>query len=410
MGMFLLLLLSFLGSCSKNIEPLHQPLQDNQAVQNNQPVMAARSLAVLDTVLATVSVFAPDIVYPRGLKFGPDGYLYVATAGIGGTNSTEGQCDQVIPPVGPYTGGKNAKILKISPSGEVSTVAENLPSTLSPEGVTMGVSDVEFVGNTLYALLVAGCSHGSSEFPSSVIKVNRHDGSWSVIADLSSYLQNNKVAAPEEDDFEPDGTPYSMVNVRGDLYVIEPNHGEMIKVTTDGKVTRVLDFSAHYGHIVPTAMTFNGNFFVGNLSTFPLVEGVSSIYKVTPHGETSVWATGFTGVLGVAFDRQNRLYVLETSAGNGPIPMTGRVIRVNNDNSRDLIADSLMMPTGMTFGKNGALYVSNTGFGPPTGQILKLVLDEDNEHHDRDHGRGHDRDHERNDRDHHFDNKHSHHN
>ena len=410
MGMFLLLLLSFLGSCSKNIEPLNQPLQDNQAVQNNQPVMAARSLAVLDTVLATVSVFAPDIVYPRGLKFGPDGYLYVATAGIGGTNSTEGQCDQVIPPVGPYTGGKNAKILKISPSGEVSTVAENLPSTLSPEGVTMGVSDVEFVGNTLYALLVAGCSHGSSEFPSSVIKVNRHDGSWSVIADLSSYLQNNKVAAPEEDDFEPDGTPYSMVNVRGDLYVIEPNHGEMIKVTTDGKVTRVLDFSAHYGHIVPTAMTFNGNFFVGNLSTFPLVEGVSSIYKVTPHGETSVWATGFTGVLGVAFDRQNRLYVLETSAGNGPIPMTGRVIRVNNDNSRDLIADSLMMPTGMTFGKNGALYVSNTGFGPPTGQILKLVLDEDNEHHDRDHGRGHDRDHERNDRDHHFDNKHSHHN
>jgi hypothetical protein len=257
---------------------------------------------------------------------------------------------------------------------------------------------------------VAGCSHGSSEFPSSVIKVNRHDGSWSVIADLSSYLQNNKVAAPEEDDFEPDGTPYSMVNVRGDLYVIEPNHGEMIKVTTDGNVTRVLDFSAHYGHIVPTAMTFNGNFFVGNLSTFPLVEGVSSIYKVTPHGETSVWATGFTGVLGVAFDRQNRLYVLETSAGNGPIPMTGRVIRVNNDNSRDLIADSLMMPTGMTFGKNGALYVSNTGFGPPTGQILKLVLDEDNEHHDRDHGRGHDRDHERNDRDHHFDNKHSHHN
>jgi len=410
MGMFLLLLLSFLGSCSKNIEPLNQPLQDNQAVQNNQPVMAARSLAVLDTVLATVSVFAPDIVYPRGLKFGPDGYLYVATAGIGGTNSTEGQCDQVIPPVGPYTGGKNAKILKISPSGEVSTVAENLPSTLSPEGVTMGVSDVEFVGNTLYALLVAGCSHGSSEFPSSVIKVNRHDGSWSVIADLSSYLQNNKVAAPEEDDFEPDGTPYSMVNVRGDLYVIEPNHGEMIKVTTDGKVTRVLDFSAHYGHIVPTAMTFNGNFFVGNLSTFPLVEGVSSIYKVTPHGETSVWATGFTGVLGVAFDRQNRLYVLETSAGNGPIPMTGRVIRVNNDNSRDLIADSLMMPTGMTFGKNGALYVSNTGFGPPTGQILKLVLDEDNEHHDRDHGHGHDRDHERNDRDHHFDNKHSHHN
>ena len=403
-GVFLLLSLFIVVSCSKNTELSNQPVQDNLNAQNNQPVMATRSLAVPGSDLATVSVFAPDIVYPRGLKFGPDGYLYVATAGIGGTNSTEGQCTQVIPPVGPYTGGLNAKILKISPSGEVSTVAENLPSTLSPEGVTMGVSDVEFVGNTLYALLVAGCSHGSSDFPSSVIKVNRNDGTWSVLADLSTYFENNPVAAPEADDFEPDGTPYSMINVRGDLYVIEPNHGEMIKVTTDGKATRVLDFSAHYGHIVPTTVTFNGNFFVGNLRTFPLVEGSSSIYKVTPHGEVSVWATGFTGILGVAFDKHHRLYVLEMSAGGGPIPMTGRVVRVNNDDSRDIIADKLMFPTGMTFGEDGALYVSNTGFGPPTGQILKLVLDEDNDHHD--HNR--DRDHGRNDRDHHNDNNHRH--
>jgi hypothetical protein len=404
MGMFLLLLLSFLGSCSKNIEPLNQPVQDNQAVQNSQPVMAARSIAVPDSALATVSVFAPDIVYPRGLKFGPDGYLYVATAGTGGTNSTEGKCDQVVPPVGPYTGGRNAKILKISPGGEVTTVADSLPSTLSPEGVTMGVSDVEFVGKTLYALLVAGCSHGSSDFPSSVIKVNQEDGTWSVVADLSSYFDNNKVAAPEADDFEPDGTPYSMINVRGDLYVIEPNHGEMIKVTTDGKATRVLDFSAHYGHIVPTAVTFDGDFFVGNLRTFPLVGGSSSIYKVTPHGDVSVWATGFTGVLGVQFDKQDRLYVLEMSQDGGPTPMTGRVVRINKDGSRDIIAAKLMFPTGMTFGKDGALYVSNTGFGPPTGQILKLVVDGDNDHHD--HNR--DRDHGRNDRNHHNDGGHWH--
>jgi len=399
----LLLSLVIVVSCSKNTELTNQTVQDNLGALNNQPVMAARSLTVPDSVLAAVSVFVPDIVYPRGLKFGPDGYLYVATAGTGGTTSTEGKCDQVIPPVGPYTGGRNAKILKISPSGEVSTVAENLPSTLSPEGVTMGVSDVEFIGNTLYALLVAGCSHGSSDFPSSVIKVNRENGTWSVVADLSTYFENNKVAAPEADDFEPDGTPYSLINVRGDLYVIEPNHGEMIKVTTDGNATRVLDFSAHYGHIVPTAVTFNGNFFVGNLRTFPLVEGSSSIYKVTTHGEVSVWATGFTGVLGVAFDKHNRLYVLEMSAGGGPIPMTGRVVRINKNGTRDLIAVNLMFPTGMTFGEDGALYVSNSGFGPPNGQIIKLVLDEDNDNH------GRDRDHSHNDRDHHNDNNHSHH-
>ena len=71
------------------------------------------------------------------------------------------------------------------------------------------------------------------------------------------------------------------------------------------------------------------------------------------------------------------MYVLECSgdAGGGPapvIPGSGRVIRVNNDDSRDVIVDNLFFPTGITFGTDGALYISNTGFGPPTGEILKV--------------------------------------
>ena len=297
---------------------------------------------------------------------------------------------QVIPPVGPYKGGNTAKIIKISPTGTVSIVADKLPSQVNALGFTSGVSDVEFMGDNLYALLDAGCSHGNADYPSSVIKVNQNDGTWSVIADLSTYFQNNPVAAPEPNDFEPDGTAYSMVNVRGDLYVIEPNHGEMIKVTTSGSVSRVIDFSAHFGHIVPTAVAYHGNFFVGNLRTFPLVEGSSNIYKVTPGGEVQVWATGFTGILGVTFDKQHRIYVLETSAGGGPTPNTGRVVRINSNNTRDIIVENLFFPTGMTFGPDGALYISNTGFGPPTGQILKVVFnhddnDNDNDNHDHDH-------------------------
>lgn len=405
-GVFLLLTLSFLFSCSKNTELNNQ---DNKAALNNQPVMNSRSLAVNDTAIATASVFASNIAFPRGLKFGPDGYLYVATAGFGGKDSTTGQCVQVIPPIGPYKGGHTATIVKISSKGNVTTVAENLPSDINVPGFTSGVSDVEFIGDDLYALLVAGCSHGNSDYPSAVLKVNRHNGKWSVIADLSTYFLNNKVAAPEEEDFEPDGTPYSLLFVKGNFYVVEPNHGELIKVTTEGIVSRVLDFSAHFGHIVPTVEAFkHGNFFVGNLRTFPLVEGSSSIYKVTPSGDVTVFATGFTGVLGLAFDKKDRMYVLETSAGGGPTPGTGRVVRVNNDNSRDLIVDKLMFPTGMTFGPEGALYISNTGFGPPTGEILKVVLKDDDDHHDRGRGRDHhDRDHR--DNDNHSDNNHDHH-
>jgi hypothetical protein len=64
-----------------------------------------------------ISIFAKGLNGPRGLKFGPEGDLYVAEAGLGGTTSTVGQCEQVPPPVGPYTGGKTARISKISPKG-----------------------------------------------------------------------------------------------------------------------------------------------------------------------------------------------------------------------------------------------------------------------------------------------------
>lgn len=74
-------------------------------------------------------------------------------------------------------------------------------------------------------------------------------------------------------------------------------------------------------------MAYDGNFYVGNLGHFPLVEGGANIYKVTPSGAVKVWASGFIGVLGVAFDREHRLYVLETSAAGFPTPGTGKVTR-----------------------------------------------------------------------------------
>jgi hypothetical protein len=55
----------------------------------------------------TLTVFATGLNNPRGLHFGPDGNLYVAEGGLGGNDSTVGQCDQVVPPVGPYTGSTN---------------------------------------------------------------------------------------------------------------------------------------------------------------------------------------------------------------------------------------------------------------------------------------------------------------
>jgi len=329
-----------------------------------------------DTITTTSKVFATGFNNPRGLKFGPDGNLYVAEGGIGGTNSSTG-CDQVIPPVGPYTGNTTgSRISQVDHKGNRTTWVDNLPSSVNALGDVSGVGDVAFIGNKLYAVITgAGCSHGVPTIPNGVIKING-DRSWTPTADLSNYVKTHPVANPEAGDFEPDGDFYSMSSLGNDLYAVEANHGELIRISTSGTISRVIDFSATYGHIVPTAHTFkHGDFYVGNLSTFPAAPGASSVYKVTLGGQVSVYATGFNMILGIAFDKLGAMYVLETTTNSPfPAPGTGDIVRVDPSGSRQVIASGLTFPTGMTFGPDGKIYVSVNGFGFPegAGQVLQI--------------------------------------
>ena len=343
-----------------------------------------------DTVVTTTKVFATGFNNPRGLKFGPDGYLYVAEGGIGGTNSSS-KCMQVIPPVGPYTGSvTGSRISRIDKDGMRTTWVDNLPSSRNSMGDISGVGDVAFIGRTLYAVITgAGCSHGVPSIPNSVIKINSNR-TWSIVANLSEFIMAHPTMHEEPDDFEPDGDWYSMISVGDDLYSIEANHGELDKITTGGTISRVVDVSATYGHIVPTVSAFyRGNFYVGNLDTFPAPHGGSSIYKVTPGGQISVFAKGFNMILGVAFDQLGGLYVLENTTNSPfPNPGTGDIVRVGESGTRQIITSGLTFPTGMTFGPDGKLYVSVVGFGPAAvggGQVLQISFkcDEiqgDNEH------------------------------
>ena len=71
------------------------------------------------------------------------------------------------------------------------------------------------------------------------------------------------------------------------------------------------------------------------------------------------------------------LYVLELSdfAAPGPTPGKGKVVRVKRSGDIEDVVTGLAVPTGMTFGPDQRLYVSNLGAAPGSvGQILRIDL------------------------------------
>jgi hypothetical protein len=341
-----------------------------------------------------VREFASGLNDPRGLAFGPDGRLYVTEAGAGGgTLSTVGLCDQVQFPVGPFVGGNSARIVRIEEDGSVSVLADGLPSTEATPAIggdKQGVSSLTFVGNHLLALISgAGCSHAHADANNGIFAVE--EGGISMVADLSAWLLAHPGAKgaeqPRNPDYEPDGTWYSMIFDQGRLYAVEPNHGLLVSVRpSDGRVHLVNDLFATFGdHTYTTLAVDRGDLYVGTLGQIAFVPGVfppvpdlersfeAGIYRLSRNGTAEPFATGLHAVLGLAFDAQHRLYVLQSPIF---VPGTGSLVRLDPQGNAETIVSGLTFPSGLTRGPDGAFYITECGYhcAPGDGRVVRVVV------------------------------------
>jgi len=328
------------------------------------------------TDVAPLSVAAAGLINPRGFAFTSEGQLIVAESGTGGeTAATE----DVPAPTGPYTGGPTGAVVRIAASCPT-PLAANLASARGAGGESIGPSAVVIIGDKIYALVAGGgAAHGNPDQPAGIYDVTT--GSPVLLADLSGWLRTNPVANPPENDFDPDGSWYSMAtdSAGSALWVVESNSEQVVRVDLDGAITRIADLSAD--NQVPTAIAIgpDGAIYVGHLTSAPFTAGSATVIKIGTDNKTETVWSGLTMITGLAIDRQGTLYASELSGGRDHppffVPGTGRIVRQTGADSLEEVATLLNLPTTIQFGPDAALYVSMPAVGADTGTGVILRVE-----------------------------------
>ena len=328
-------------------------------------------------------VIASGLDNPRGLAFDRRGALYVAEAGTGGA----GPCFPG--PEGPTVCfGESGGVTKITKHGQWRVVSGL--GSIANEGTGefgIGPSDVAFAGKTMFVTEGLGLD---LEFSNTVPELadmgqllavsKKHHGHGVkvvTVADLAEF----------EDAFNPTGdeenvNPNSVILSRKGVIVSDAGANDLLLVKRHGRIKVLATFpnrtvGADTFDEVPTSVQRgpDGALYVGQLTGFPFIPGAANVYRVGKHGHVSVFATGFTNIIDIAFDKWGRLYVLEIFK-NGLLSgdPTGALIRVSrNGTQTEVMSDGLITPGGLAIRGHSA-YVSNCGTCASGGEVLRIPL------------------------------------
>jgi len=332
---------------------------------------------------------------PRLLSFGPDGALYVAEAGTGGS----GPC--VTGDTGPVCFGSTGSVTRVK-HGHQNRVLAGLPSLAGAKGAEpIGPADVQVLRRGRYVLSIGIGQDIKAR--DSLGAAGRRMGTWvtgrfghrsRVLADILAFETRANPDHSKAHDSDPTGIVVSRRSVVGTdsggntLLRARRHHltprTRALAVFPDVTVTEPPPPVGPGGtgpmQAVPTSVTtlHHGAYYVSQLTGFPFPVGAAHIFRVVPGHAPTVWASGLTNVTDLTWSH-GRLYAVQIADGGllsakpGTLPQ-GSLVRVHRgDNSTEDTVAHLPAPYGVAI-RHGSAYVTTCTVCAGGGGVSRIRL------------------------------------
>ena len=258
-----------------------------------------------------VTVVADNLNNPRQVTVN-DGDVYVAEAGTGGDQCFgSGDAQACV--------GLTGSVTKVDRHG-AERVQTGLLSVASPEGDVVGLDSLAFRHDRMYGVVTGTCAvppDAPAQLTDQLGKVLKLEGGtqFETVGDPGAFE-----CANDPDGQGPDTDPYGIAVRHDTIYVADAAGNDLVKVdkhTGDVSLAAVI---SNNSQPVPTSLAWgpDGNLYIGTLNFEAGPQG-AVVYKYDVHtGDLSAYATGLTFITGLNFGCNGDLYVSEFSTGFDP--------------------------------------------------------------------------------------------
>ncbi len=315
---------------------------------------------------------------PRGITIGPDGAIYVAESGSAFNTDT---AEFVVVRGTYFYYGETGSISKWE-GGVQSTVFSGLPTLYAPSiDEAVGPSDLAFSPEgDFYLSIGMGLDlvqrTGAMVNLGRILHIPAGGTTPSTFADIAQYEEEHNPDGVEED---VHSNPFRLVAKNGGgFYVIDSGANALLSVSSLGVISTHAVFPrlGSGQQSVPTGLALrdDGRIFVGELTGFPYLHGAARIFSIED-GEVEVIGDGFTHIIDLALADDGTLFVLEHNSDSlmNPLGLGALYAFDPVTNSRTLLLDELIAPTGLATDGFSTIYLSHQGHGDGKGEVIALT-------------------------------------